>query len=198
MMMIKLATAAAGALVLSGCATTMTDADGSMDGSSSASAQSSVTVGGAPMYANRTIVQNASTAPNLSTLVTAVQAAGLVDTLNGPGPFTVFAPTNDAFAAVPQATLNSLLQPENKAQLATVLTYHVVQGRIDAAELMRRIRAGGGTASVTTVQGNALRFSMMGDRVMIMGNNGSSAHVTTANVGQSNGMVHVIDGVLLP
>jgi len=197
-LMIKLATAAAGALVLSGCATTMNDADGSDNASASASTQGTVSVGGAPMYPNRTIVQNASTAPNLSTLVTAVQAAGLVDTLNGPGPFTVFAPTNDAFAAVPQATLNSLLQPENKAQLTTVLTYHVVPGRIDAAELMRRIRAGGGTASVATVQGGALRFSMMGDRVMIMGNNGSSAHVTTANVGQSNGVVHVIDGVLLP
>lgn len=197
-MMTKLAVAVAGAFALSGCATTMNDADGSDSGSASASAQGTVSVGGAPMYPSRTIVQNASAAPNLSTLVTAVQAAGLVDTLNGPGPFTVFAPTNDAFAAVPQATLNALLQPENKAQLTTVLTYHVVPGRIDAAELMRRIRAGGGTASVATVQGGALRFSMMGDRVMIMGNNGSSAHVTTADVGQSNGVVHVIDGVLLP
>lgn len=199
MKLLKLAAVSAASLALAACTTTMADDDMMDDGmQSTASANSTVMVGGAPMYANRTIVQNASTAPNLTTLVSAVKAADLVDTLSGPGPFTVFAPTNDAFGKVPKSMLDSLMMPANKAQLRTVLTYHVVPGRLSAADLMQRIRAGGGKATLTTVQGGKLNLSMMGDRIMIMGMNNSMAHVTTANVYQSNGVVHVIDGVLTP
>ena len=194
MNILKTATALGGSLALAACATTMTD-DGM---STSASANSTVMVGGAAMYPNRTIVQNASTASNLTTLVTAVKAADLVDTLSGPGPFTVFAPTNAAFDKVPASMRNSLMQPANKAQLQSVLKYHVVPGTLTAADLMQRIRAGGGTATLTTVQGQTLRLSMMGNMIMINGMAGSSAHVTQGDVRQSNGIVHVIDGVLTP
>ena len=201
MIKLKYFIAAAAALPLAACMTTMDDdaaMSTDMSTSTSASTATSVKVGGADMYANRTIVQNASTASNLTTLVSAVQAAGLVDTLNGPGPFTVFAPTNAAFEKVPAATRTSLMQPANRAMLSSVLTYHVVPGTLTAADLMQRIRAGGGTATLTTVQGGQLKLSMMGNRVMIAGMNGSSAHVTQADVRQSNGIVHVIDGVLTP
>lgn len=180
------------AFTTAGCMTPMDD------DMASASASSTVMVGGAAMYPNRTIVQNASEASNLTTLVSAVQAAGLVETLSGPGPFTVFAPTNMAFEKVPAATRSSLMAPANKAMLSSVLTYHVVSGRLTAADLMQRIRAGNGTAMLTTVQGGQLTLRMMGDRVMISGMNGSSAHVSQADVMQSNGVVHVIDGVLTP
>ncbi len=180
------------AFTTAGCMTAMDD------NMASANASSTVMVGGAAMYPNRTIVQNASEASNLTTLVSAVQAAGLVQTLSGPGPFTVFAPTNTAFEAVPAATRASLMAPANKAMLSSVLTYHVVPGRLTAANLMQRIRDGNGTATLTTVQGGALTLRMMGNRVMISGMNGSSAHVSQADVMQSNGIVHVIDGVLTP
>lgn len=153
---------------------------------------------GAAMYSNRTIVENAVNSPVHTTLVSAVQAADLVDTLNSPGPFTVFAPTDQAFSAVPQAMRDSLMMPQNKAMLQKVLTYHVVPGRITAADLMSRIRAGGGTAMVTTVQGDALSFKMMNGQVMLNGEGGGMAHVTQANLMQSNGIIHVIDGVVLP
>ena len=155
-------------------------------------------VGGAPMYATKTIVANASAAPNLSTLVTAVKAADLVDTLSGPGPFTVFAPTNDAFSKLPAGTLDTLTQPDNKAKLQDILKYHVVAGKIDAKKLMHDIKKGGGTAKLKTVQGEDLTFTMSGSSIQITDAKGGSAMVTTANVFQSNGVVHVIDSVLMP
>nr|WP_226372770.1 fasciclin domain-containing protein [Sphingosinicella flava] len=157
-----------------------------------------VTVGGAPMYANRTIVQNAVNSQDHTTLVAAVKAAGLVDTLSGAGPFTVFAPTNDAFAKLPAGTVDTLLQPQNQAMLQSVLTYHVVAGRLTAADLMSRIRAGGGQASLTTVQGGTLTARMMGDRIMLVDAKGGMAHVTQADVLQLNGVIHVTDAVSLP
>lgn len=186
-------------LALAAC-TTMDDGmdDGMSSNTAMASSDTVVQVGGADMFANRTIVQNAVNSPIHTTLVKAVQAAGLVDTLNGTGPFTVFAPTDTAFSKVPAATLNSLMQPANKAQLTKVLTYHVVPGRITAADIASKIRAGGGTATYTTVEGEPLTFSMMGNRVMLRGMGGSMAHVTQADVMQSNGVIHVVDGVLLP
>ncbi|WP_415837133.1 fasciclin domain-containing protein [Sphingomonas sp. IC4-52] len=148
--------------------------------------------------ASRTIVENAAALPDLSKLVAAVKAAGLVDTLSGPGPFTVFAPTNAAFDALPPGTVDTLLKPANKAQLSSVLTYHVVAGKVTAADLARQIRAGGGIATLTTVQGAKLKASMSGSNVMITDAAGGSATVTTADVPQSNGVVHVINKVLLP
>lgn len=156
-------------------------------------------VGGAAMDAAKDIVTNASAAPNLSTLVAAVKAAGLVETLQGAGPFTVFAPTDDAFAKLPAGTVDSLLKPEMKTDLAGVLTYHVVAGNVDAASLLKQIEAGGGTATLTTVQGATL--SAMSDGaggVMLHDAKGGTAKVTTADVRQSNGVVHVIDSVLMP
>lgn len=155
-------------------------------------------VGGAAMYPTKTIVQNASTASNLTTLVAAVKAADLVDTLSGPGPFTVFAPTNDAFSKLPAGTVDTLLKPENKGQLSAVLTYHVVAGRVSARELLAKIKAGHGTATLTTVQGGTLTARKSGAGVTITDAKGDVAHVTTADVFQSNGVVHVIDTVLLP
>lgn len=186
-------------LALAAC-TTIDDGmdDGMSSNTTMASSDTVVQVGGADMFANRTIVQNAVNSPIHTTLVKAVQAAGLVDTLSGTGPFTVFAPTDTAFSKVPAATLNSLMQPANKAQLTKVLTYHVVPGRITAADIAAKIRAGGGTATYTTVEGEPLTFSMMGSRVMLRGMGGSMAHVTQADVMQSNGVIHVVDGVLLP
>ncbi|GGD48549.1 fasciclin domain-containing protein [Erythrobacter arachoides] len=155
-------------------------------------------VDGAAMYANRTIVANAANSPIHTTLVQAVTAAGLVDTLNSAGPFTVFAPTDEAFGRVPAATRSSLMMPANRAMLTSVLTYHVVPGRITAADIMAAIRAGNGTATYTTVQGNPLTFRMNNGNVMIMGQGGSSAYVTQADVMQSNGVIHVVNGVLTP
>ncbi len=166
--------------------------------SNSASAQSTVMVGGAPMYSNRTIVQNAMNSQDHTTLVAAVKAAGLVDTLSGAGPFTVFAPTNAAFAKLPAGTVDTLLQPANRSMLQSVLTYHVVPGRMTAADLMAAIRAGGGQARLTTVQGGTLTARMMGNRIMLMDARGGMSHVTQANVMQSNGVIHVTDGVSLP
>ena len=156
-------------------------------------------VGGAAMNAGDNIVANASAAPNLSTLVAAVKAAGLVETLQGAGPFTVFAPTNDAFAKLPAGTVEGLLKPENKGALAGILTYHVVAGNVDATALMEMIKTGGGKASLTTVQGETLTATTggMGD-VTLTDAKGGTAKVTTADVRQSNGIVHVIDTVLMP
>lgn len=181
---------------LAACATTMDD--GMMSDSSMASSDTVVQVGGADMFANRTIVQNAVNSPIHTTLVKAVQAAGLVETLNGPGPFTVFAPTDEAFGRVDANTVNNLMMPANKAMLTKVLTYHVVPGRITAADIMAKIKAGGGTAMYKTVEGENLTFKMMNGSVMLMGMGGSSAYVTQPNVMQSNGVIHVVNGVLLP
>lgn len=155
-------------------------------------------VGGAPMYPNKTVVQNASAAPNLSTLVAAVKAAGLVDTLSGPGPFTVFAPDNDAFNKLPAGTVDTLVKPENKAQLTKILTYHVVPGRIDSKQLEKDIKKGHGTATLTTVQGEPLTFTAAGGVITITDAKGGTATITTADVYQSNGVIHVIDSVLMP
>jgi len=155
-------------------------------------------VGGAAMYPTKTIVQNASAAKNLTTLVTAVKAAGLVDTLSGPGPFTVFAPTNAAFAKLPAGTLDTLTRPENKSQLTSILTYHVVPGRMTAKDIAAAIKAGGGTATLTTVQGEPLTAKMMGSKLVLTDAKGGMSSVTTGDVMQSNGVVHVIDTVLMP
>lgn len=185
----------AGAAASLGACMTM-ERDG-MSGSTAASADV-VTVGGAPMYANKTIVENAVNSADHTTLVAAVKAAGLVDTLNGAGPFTVFAPTNAAFAALPAGTVDTLLRPENKGQLTSVLTYHVVPGRLTAADLMTQIRAGNGMAMLTTVQGGMLHARMDGDRIVIVDAKGGVANVTQADVLQSNGVIYVTNKVSLP
>ena len=186
----------AAAMPLAAC-TTMDGGDGGMSGQS-ASAGGTVMVGGAEMYPSRSIVENAVNSRDHTTLVAAVKAAGLVDTLSGAGPFTVFAPTNAAFAKLPAGTVDTLLKPENLTTLQTVLTYHVVPGRITAADLMRQIKAGGGSAHLTTVQGGTLTARMMGGRVMLVDAKGGMAHVTQADVMQSNGVIHVTDSVSMP
>ena len=155
-------------------------------------------VGGAPMFADKNIVQNAVNSKDHTTLVAAVKAAGLVDTLSGPGPFTVFAPTNAAFDKLPAGTVDNLLKPENKAQLTAVLTYHVVAGKLTAKDLMDKIKAGGGKAMLKTVQGEDLTAEMKGKAVEIVDSKGDMARVTIPNVMQSNGVIHVIDTVMLP
>lgn len=155
-------------------------------------------VGGAAMFPSKTIVQNASKAKNLTTLVAAVGAAGLVDTLAGPGPFTVFAPTNAAFAALPAGTVENLLKPENKATLTKILTCHVVSGKVMAKAVMGMVKADGGAHSVKTVGGCMLTFKIKGKSVTVTDETGGVAVVSQADVVQSNGVVHVINKVLLP
>ncbi|MFT6570701.1 MAG: putative surface protein with fasciclin (FAS1) repeats [Sphingomonas echinoides] len=157
-----------------------------------------VTVGGAPMYANKNIIQNAVNSKDHTTLVAAVKAAGLVETLSGPGPFTVFAPTNAAFAKLPAATVPTLLKPENKGQLTSVLTYHVLPGKLSATALRAKIKAGNGRAMFKTVQGEELTFTMAGRRLQITDSKGGTSTITIADVNQSNGVIHVVDAVLLP
>ena len=159
----------------------------------------SVTVGGQAMLPTRDIVDNAVNSADHTTLVAAVKAAGLVETLKGAGPFTVFAPVNAAFAALPAGTVETLLKPENKAALTGVLTYHVVAGTYDAAAIQRAIRAGGGQASLKTVAGGTLTAMMNGPRnVVVKDAQGNVASVSTYDVRQSNGVIHVIDCVLMP
>ena len=160
--------------------------------------EKSVTVGGAPMYPSKNIVQNAVNSKDHTTLVAAVKAAGLVDTLQSPGPFTVFAPTNEAFAKLPAGTVDTLLKPENKKTLTNVLTYHVVPGRLSAKDLMEKIRTGNGKAMLKTVEGEDLTFAEKDGKLWIWDAKGGSAQVTIRNVMQSNGVIHVIDTVLLP
>ena len=155
-------------------------------------------VGGAAMYPAKNIVENASAAGNLKTLVAAVKAAGLVDTLASPGPFTVFAPTNDAFAKLPAGTVDTLLKPENKDQLTKILTCHVVAANAMAADVVGMIEAGGGTAKLGTVGGCEFTAAMVDGKVQITDGQGNVATVTIADVKQSNGVIHVIDTVLLP
>lgn len=155
-------------------------------------------VGGAAMYPTKTIVQNASTAANLTTLVAAVKAAGLVETLSSPGPFTVFAPTNDAFAKLPAGTVETLVKPENKATLTKILTYHVVAGKVTAADVVALIKKGGGKAAIKTVQGGTLTASLQGKNVVLTDAKGGKSIVTQTDVMQSNGVVHVIDTVVMP
>ena len=157
-----------------------------------------VVVGGAPMYASKDIVDNAVNSKDHTTLVAAVKAAGLVPTLKSAGPFTVFAPTNEAFAALPAGTVDTLLKPENKPALTKVLTYHVVAGKMDSAALMKAIDAGGGQATLTEVSGGTLTASRSGSMIMLSDESGGMAHVTIPDVVQSNGVIHVVDKVLLP
>jgi uncharacterized surface protein with fasciclin (FAS1) repeats len=164
----------------------------------SAHAQKDPDVGGAAMYPNKTIVENAANSPIHKTLVAAVKAAGLVDTLNSPGPFTVFAPTDDAFAKLPAGTVETLVKPENKATLVKILTYHVVAGKVSAKELEKMIKKGGGKATLKTVQGEDLIATTSGGKIMLTDAKGGTATVTTADVFQSNGVIHVIDTVLMP
>ena len=160
--------------------------------------QTTTMVGGAAMYPNRTIVANAVNSRDHTTLVAAVQAAGLVDTLNSAGPFTVFAPTNAAFDRLPAGTVQTLTQPANRAQLTGILTYHVVAGRMTGADLMAAIRAGGGRATLTTVQGARLTATQVGTQIVLTDAQGGTSRVTIADVMQSNGVIHVVDRVLMP
>jgi len=160
--------------------------------------EKTVTVGGAQMYPSKNIVQNAVNSKDHTTLVAAVKAAGLVDTLQSPGPFTVFAPTNEAFAKLPAGTVDTLLKPENKKTLTNVLTYHVVPGRLSAKDLMAKIKDGNGKAMLKTVEGAELTFEEKDGKLWIKDAKGDIAQVTIRNVMQSNGVIHVIDTVLLP
>src|SRR5580704_3502909 len=158
-----------------------------------------VMVGGAPMYPSKNIVENAVNSKDHTTLVAAVKAAGLVDTLEGAGPFTVFAPTNEAFAALPKGTVATLLKPENKDKLVAVLTYHVVAGRLTAQNLAEKVDQGGGQAMMKTVQGEELTFAREGrSHLTVTDSKGDVATITISNVLQSNGVIHVINKVLIP
>lgn len=159
----------------------------------------SVKVGGEEMYPKKNIVENAVNSKDHTTLVAAVKAAGLVETLQGDGPFTVFAPVNDAFENLPEGTLAMLLKPENKEKLTNILTYHVLSGDYDFNALKKEIKSGKGTASLTTVNGKKLSFMMNGDHnITVWDVNGSYANISVYDVDQSNGVIHVIDKVLLP
>ena len=158
----------------------------------------SVMVGGAAMYPTKNIIENAVNSKDHTTLVAAVKAAGLVETLSSAGPFTVFAPTNKAFGKLPAGTVETLVKPENKGTLTTILTYHVVAGKMSAADVVAAIKAGNGKATLKTVQGGILTASLRGKSVILTDEKGGMAKVTIANVNQSNGVIHVIDTVLMP
>src|SRR5690349_21630585 len=155
-------------------------------------------VGGAPMYKTKNIVENAVNSKDHTTLVAAVKAAGLVETLAGRGPFTVFAPVNSAFDALPAGTVETLLKPENKGLLTTILTYHVIAGNYDSKAIAKAIKAGKGKAEFTTVSGGKLWAMMDGNSLILMDEKGGRSRVTIADVRQSNGVIHVVDSVLLP
>lgn len=160
--------------------------------------EKTVEVGGAPMYPSKNIVENAVNSKDHTTLVTAVKAAGLVETLQSAGPFTVFAPTNAAFDMLPKGTVETLVMPENKAKLTGILTYHVVAGRLGTKELYEWIKKGNGTAELTTVAGGKLWVSKKNGKYWLKDENGGMAQITISNVYQSNGVIHVIDHVVLP
>lgn len=160
--------------------------------------EKTVMVGGAAMYPSKNIVENAVNSKDHTTLVAAVQAAGLVETLQSAGPFTVFAPTNAAFGKLPAGTVETLVKPENKATLTAILTYHVVAGKLNASDIVAKIKAGKGTATMTTVQGGILKASLKGKSVVLTDEKGGMSTVTIADVNQSNGVIHVIDTVVLP
>lgn len=160
--------------------------------------EKTVEVGGAPMYPSKNIVENAVNSKEHTTLVAAVKAAGLVETLQSAGPFTVFAPTNAAFEKLPAGTLETLVKPENKATLTKILTYHVIAGKYDAAAIAALIKEGKGTAVLKTVSGGTLKASMKGKKLVLTDEKGASSVVTISNVYQSNGVIHVIDSVVLP
>jgi uncharacterized surface protein with fasciclin (FAS1) repeats len=160
--------------------------------------EKTTTVGGAPMYPSKNIVENAVNSKDHTTLVAAVKAAGLVETLQGKGPFTVFAPTNAAFTKLPAGTVDTLLKPENKAKLTGVLTYHVVAGKMTAQDLAAKVKEGGGKAMLKTVEGEMLTVTPSGNTLVITDKKGGKSTVTIADVMQSNGVIHVVDTVLLP
>jgi uncharacterized surface protein with fasciclin (FAS1) repeats len=176
----------------------VTSAGAAMAADSAMSSQKTVMVGGAAMYPTKNIVQNAVNSKDHTTLVAAVKAAGLVDTLSGPGPFTVFAPTNEAFAALPAGTVDTLVKPENKATLTKILTYHVVAGRYTAKDLMALVTKGGGKAMLTSVEGEPLTVMTAGSGLTVTDEKGGVANVTIGDVIQSNGVIHVVDKVLMP
>ena len=155
-------------------------------------------VGGSAMYPSKNIIQNAVNSKDHTTLVAAVKAAGLVDTLSGPGPFTVFAPTNEAFDKLPAGTVDTLLKPENKDTLVKILTYHVVSGRVTAKDIKKLIKAGGGKTTIKTVQGEDLTAAIVDGKVVLTDAKGGTSTVTIADVFQSNGVIHVVDTVLMP
>jgi len=160
--------------------------------------EQTVTVGGAPMYPSKNIIQNAVNSKDHTTLVAAVKAAGLVETLQGPGPFTVFAPTNAAFAKLPAGTVDSLLKPQMKEKLVAVLTYHVLPGRLTVKDLWEASNKGGGKAKFKTVEGEELTVEFKAQTLTIRDSKGHASKVTVQNVLQSNGVIHVIDNVLMP
>jgi uncharacterized surface protein with fasciclin (FAS1) repeats len=166
--------------------------------STTATAQVNPMVGGAAMYPTKNIIENAVKSKDHTTLVAAVKAAGLVETLSGAGPFTVFAPTNAAFKKLPAGTVDNLLKPESKDALTGVLTYHVIAGKVSASDVVAAIKKGGGKFVAKTVAGGELTFSLKGKKVQITDASGGKAFVTIADVNQSNGVIHVVDGVLLP
>jgi len=155
-------------------------------------------VGGKEMFPNKNIIENAVNSADHTTLVAAVKAAGLVETLQGPGPFTVFAPTNAAFAKLPAGTVETLVKPENKATLTKILTYHVVAGRLSAADIKKMIKEGNGKAELKTVSGGTLTAMLKGSMIELKDDKGGISTITQANVFQSNGVIHVVDSVLLP
>src|SRR5271163_983769 len=163
-----------------------------------ASAQQDPMVGGAAMYPTKNIVENAVNSKDHTTLVAAVKAAGLVSTLESAGPFTVFAPTNEAFDKLPAGTVDTLLKPENLDQLKKILTYHVVAGKLTAKDIEKQIKMGGGKATLTTVEGDTLTAMMDGGKLVLTDEKGGTSTVTIANVIQSNGVIHVVDTVLMP
>ena len=160
--------------------------------------EKTVMVGGAEMYPSKNIIENAVNSKDHTTLVAAVKAAGLVETLSGAGPFTVFAPTNAAFNLLPKGTVTTLLKPENKSMLAGILTYHVVSGHLSSRDLMKMVKQGNGTATLKTVAGGDLSVMRRGHRLMIKDEKGGVAMITIKDVNQSNGVIHVINKVLLP
>ena len=186
-------------LILIAAAAAVAIAAGTASLAAETMSEKTVNVGGAPMYPSKNIIQNAVNSKDHTTLVAAVKAAGLVDTLSGPGPFTVFAPTNDAFAKLPAGTVDALLKPENKATLTKVLTYHVVPGRMNAASLMKAVKQGEGQAKLKTVSGDWLIVKQAAPgKLSVSDAKGDVAMVTIGDVMQSNGVIHVIDTVLLP
>jgi uncharacterized surface protein with fasciclin (FAS1) repeats len=186
-------------ILLAGAAVLTVAAMTAVPASAQSMSEKTVTVGGAPMYPSKNIVQNAVNSKDHTTLVAAVKAAGLVDTLSEPGPFTVFAPTNAAFAKLPAGTVDNLIKPENKATLVKILTYHVVPGRMTAVNLMKAVKDGEGEAHLKTVAGEDLTVKQAGPgKLTITDSKGDVATVTIADVLQSNGVIHVIDTVLLP
>ncbi len=187
------AVAAATAIIVSGCATPATDSS-----EQSVAVSKFPMVGGAEMYPTKNIIENAVNSKDHTTLVAAVKAAGLVEALSGPGPFTVFAPTNAAFAKLPAGTVETLIKPENKGALTSILTYHVVAGRVSASELIALIKQRGGTAMLTTLNGGKLTARVVGGKVVLTDGKGGTATVTQADVFQSNGVIHVTDSVSIP